>query len=120
MGITTLTLPDYGLSLTLGGGEVTLLQLTNVYATFANSGLRIPPVAITRILDHNGNVVYDYQQPQGDQVMRPEDAYLITSILSDNDARTPSFGPNSVLNLPFQAAAKTGTTNDFRDNWTHF
>ena len=118
LGITTLTLPDYGLSLTLGGGEVTLLQLTNVYATFANSGLRIPPVAITRILDHNGNVVYDYQQPQGDQVMRPEDAYLITSILSDNDARTPSFGPNSVLNLPFQAAAKTGTTNDFRDNWT--
>ncbi len=118
LGITTLTRPDYGLSLTLGGGDVTLLQLTNVYATFANNGLRVPPVAITRILDHNGNVVYDYKQPQGDQVMRPEHAYLITSILSDNDARTPSFGPNSVLNLPFQAAAKTGTTNDFRDNWT--
>ncbi len=118
VGITTLNRQDYGLSLTLGGGEVTLLDLTNVYATLANGGLRMPPVAITRILDHDGNVVFDYQQPSAEQVIRPEHAYLITSILSDNQARTPAFGPNSVLNLPFPAAAKTGTTNDFRDNWT--
>jgi membrane peptidoglycan carboxypeptidase len=118
MGITTLTRPDYGLSLTLGGGEVTLLDLTGAYAVFANGGLRIPPVAITRIVDHTGAEVYSYEVPSGDQVVRPEHAYLISSILSDNAARTPMFGPNSVLNLPFPVAAKTGTTNDFRDNWT--
>jgi penicillin-binding protein 1C len=118
MGITTLTRDDYGLSLTLGGGDVSLLELTDAYATFANGGLRVPPVAITKILDHNGNVVYQSQAPGGQQVVSPEISYLITSILSDNQARTPAFGPNSVLNLPFPAAAKTGTTNDFRDNWT--
>jgi penicillin-binding protein 1C len=118
LGITTLTRDDYGLSLTLGGGDVTLLQLTGAYAVFANGGERVPPVAITRIVDHSGKTVYSYQQPQGDQVISAEHTYLITSILSDNAARTPAFGPNSLLNLPFPVAAKTGTTNDFRDNWT--
>ncbi len=118
MGITTLLRPDYGLSLTLGGGEVSLLELTGAYAIFANSGRRVPPVAITRIVDHEGNLVYQYQPPTGEQVIRAEHAYLITSILADNEARTPAFGPNSVLRLPFPAAVKTGTTNDFRDNWT--
>ena len=118
LGISTLTRPDYGLSLTLGGGDVSLLELTGAYAALANNGARVPTVAITRILDHQGNEVYHYQTPPPQQVLRPEHAYLITSILSDNQARTPAFGPNSVLNLPFQAAAKTGTTNDFRDNWT--
>ena len=118
LGITTLTRDDYGLSLTLGGGEVTLLELTGAYATFANGGRRIPPIAITQIVDFNGNVVYQYNPPTGEQVIRPEHAYLISSILSDNETRTPAFGPNSDLNLPFQAASKTGTTNDFRDNWT--
>ena len=118
LGITTLTRPDYGLSLTLGGGEVTLLELAGAYATLANNGRRIPPVAITKIVDYQGNLVYQYQQPSGDQVIRPEHAYLISSILSDNQARTPAFGPDSVLRLPFNAAVKTGTTNDFRDNWT--
>lgn len=118
MGITTLNNDDYGLSLTLGGGDVTLLELTNAYSIMANSGRSIPPVAILRILDHTGKVVYDYQQPTGMQVVQPVHAYLISDILSDNRARTPAFGSNSVLNLPFQAASKTGTTNDFRDNWT--
>ncbi len=118
MGITTLTRDDYGLSLTLGGGEVILLELTSAYGVFANAGRRMPPVSITKIVDYSGNVVYEYKPPAGDQVIRPEHAYLISSILSDNDARTPAFGLNSVLNLPFQAAVKTGTTNDFRDNWT--
>ncbi len=118
VGITTLDRNDYGLSLTLGGGEVTLLELTGVYATYANGGRQVPPVAITRIEDFRGELVYQYQQPAGEQLIRPEHAFLINSILSDNQARTPAFGPNSVLNLPFQAAAKTGTTNDFRDNWT--
>ncbi len=118
MGITSLTRNDYGLSLTLGGGEVSLLEMTEAYSVLANAGKLVPPVAITRILDHNGNVVFDYQAPAGEQVVRPEHAFLISSILSDNEARTPMFGPNSVLNLPFQAAAKTGTSNDYRDNWT--
>lgn len=118
MGITTLTRDDYGLSLTLGGGDVSLLELTGAFAIFANNGMRVPPVAITKIVDYQGNVVYEYTQPESVQVIRPEHAYLISSILSDNVARTPMFGANSVLNLPFQVAAKTGTTNDFRDNWT--
>ncbi|MDZ4159633.1 MAG: transglycosylase domain-containing protein, partial [Anaerolineaceae bacterium] len=118
LGITTLTRPDYGLSLTLGGGDVTLLDLTSVFSVFANSGRRLPPVAITRIEDYRGSLVYQHEFPTGEQVLRPEHAYLISSILSDNAARTPMFGANSILNLPFSAAAKTGTTNDFRDNWT--
>jgi len=118
MGITTFTRDDYGLSLTLGGGEVTLLDLTGAFAIMANGGWRIPPVAISKIEDHEGNVVFEYQPPTGEQVIRAEHAFLISSILSDNGARTPAFGPNSALNLPFTAAAKTGTTNDFRDNWT--
>lgn len=118
MGMTTLDREDYGLSLTLGGGDVSLLELTGAYGVFANNGRRVPPVAITRILDFQGETVYEYNQPVGEQVIRAEHAFLISSILSDNQARSPAFGPNSMLNLPFQAAAKTGTTNDFRDNWT--
>lgn len=118
LGIDTLTRTDYGLALTLGGGDVPLLQMTSAFSTFANGGLRLPPVAITKIVDFSGNLVYEYKQPGGEQVIRAEHAYLITSILSDNQARLPMFGANSVLNLPFPAAAKTGTTNDFRDNWT--
>jgi len=118
LGITTLTRDDYGLSLTLGGGDVSLLELSGSYATFANGGRSIAPYAINRIEDHLGQVVFEYEPPVGEQVIRPEHTFLISSILSDNQARTPAFGPNSVLNLPFPAVAKTGTTNDFRDNWT--
>ena len=118
LGITTLNRNDYGLSLTLGGGEVTLLEMTGAYSVLANGGRQIPPVAITRIVDLTGDIIYKYQPPVGEHAIRPEHAYLISSILSDNQARTPAFGPDSVLNLPFSAAAKTGTTNDFRDNWT--
>jgi penicillin-binding protein 1C len=118
LGITSLTRPDYGLSLTLGGGEVSLLEMTGAYSVIANAGNRMPPTAITRILDHNGNIVFESNPNSGNQVIRPEHAFLISSIMSDNEARTPMFGANSVLNLPFQAAVKTGTSNDFRDNWT--
>ncbi len=118
LGITSLTRNDYGLALTLGGGEVSLLEMTGAYAVIANQGKRLPPVSILKITDFQGNVIYEYQPPQPEQVIRAEHAYLMASILSDNDARAPMFGRNSVLNLPFPAAAKTGTTNDFRDNWT--
>jgi membrane peptidoglycan carboxypeptidase len=118
LGITSFTRPDYGLSLTLGGGDVSLLELTGAYSVFANGGRRVPPVAILRIVDFQGTVVYEYQPPQIEQAVRAEHAFLISSILSDNEARAWMFGRNSLLNLPFQVAAKTGTTNDFRDNWT--
>jgi penicillin-binding protein 1C len=118
LGVTSFTRPDYGLSLTLGGGDVSLLELTSAYSVFANGGKKVPPVAILRIVDFQGTTVYEYQPPQPEQVIRPEHAFLISSILSDNDARSWMFGRNSLLNLPFQVAAKTGTTNDFRDNWT--
>jgi membrane peptidoglycan carboxypeptidase len=118
LGITTLTRDDYGLALTLGGGDVSLLELANAYAVFAQGGRYLPTVAITRIEDHLGNTAYEYQRPEAQQVLSTEHAYLITSILSDNAARQPGFGLDSPLHLPFPAAAKTGTTNDYRDNWT--
>jgi 1A family penicillin-binding protein len=117
-GFTSLNRDDYGLSLTLGGGDVSLLEMVSAYSVFANGGVRVPPVSILKIVDDKGKVVYQYQPPPGDRIVRPEHAYLITSILSDNEARSWMFGTNSVLNLPFPVAAKTGTTNDFRDNWT--
>lgn len=118
LGITSLTRKDYGLALTLGGGEVSVLEMTGAFAVFANHGVRVPPVAILKVVDSDGKVVEEYNPPPGEQVIRPEHAFIISSILSDNNARRPMFGSNSVLNLPFPAAAKTGTTNDFRDNWT--
>ncbi len=118
LGVTTLNRTDYGLAFTLGSGEIPLIEMAAAYAIFADGGRRIPPVAITKIEDRNGNIIFEYNPPSGDQVIRPEHAFLISSILSDNAARTPAFGSNSILNLPFPAAAKTGTTNDFRDNWT--
>jgi len=118
LGISNLTREDYGLSLTLGGGEVSLLEMTSAYAVLANEGQRVAPVAITKVVDHTGRVVSETNPSVGAQIVRPAHAYLISDILSDNDARAPMFGYDSVLNLPFQAAVKTGTTNDYRDNWT--
>ena len=69
-------------------------------------------------MDYEGNTVFEYKTEAGPQVIRPEHAYLISSVLSDKTARIPMFGENPVINLPFRAAVKTGTTNDFRDNWT--
>ncbi|MBI5297394.1 MAG: transglycosylase domain-containing protein [Chloroflexi bacterium] len=118
LGITSLTRDDYGLALTLGGGDVSLLEMTGAFSVFANGGQRVPPVAILKITDYAGNPIYEYKPEPGEQALRAEHAYLISSILSDNESRSWMFGRNSVLSLPFPAAAKTGTTNDFRDNWT--
>ena len=126
LGITSLTAPDYGLALTLGGGEVSLLEMASAFSVFADEGKRVPPVAILKITNYAGNPIYEYKPEPGEQVIRPEHAYLISSILSDNNARSWMFGPNSVLNLPFQAAAKTGTSGTPKgdaqqliyDNWT--
>ena len=118
MGIASLDRPDYGLSLTLGGGDVTLLELSGAYAVLANGGRRVPPLAILRIEDPNGRIIEEYQPPAGEQVISPQHAYLVTDILSDNGARAPMFGQNSALKLSRPAAAKTGTTDDWRDAWT--
>jgi 1A family penicillin-binding protein len=118
LGITTLVREDYGLSLTLGGGEVRLLELTGAYAVFANGGVRTPPTPILRIEDSQGNVLVDNSQRSGEQVTRPQHAYLITHVLSDRQARCPAFGCPNNLELSRPAAAKTGTTNDYRDAWT--
>ena len=118
LGISTLDRNDYGLALTLGGGEVTLFDMTSAFSVFANNGQKVEPVAITRIEDHTGQVIFEVEEAKPQQVIRAEHAYLITSILSDSAARAPMFGTNSILNLSFPAAVKTGTTNDYRDNWT--
>lgn len=118
LGITTLDRNDYGMALTLGGGEVTLFDMTSAFSVFANNGQKVEPFAITRIEDHTGSLIFQAEEPKPTPVIRAEHAYLITSILSDAQARAPMFGANSILNLPFPAAAKTGTTNDYKDNWT--
>ncbi len=117
LGITTLTRNDYGLSLTLGSGEVPLVELTGAYQAIANAGVRVSPTSILQIMDNYGRVIEPaHSQPQ--RVLKPEHAYLVTHILADNEARSDIFGPNSALRLSRPAAAKTGTTNDYRDNLT--
>ena len=118
LGITTLgKAGHYGLTLVLGGGEVTLLEMTGAYSVFANDGIRAPETGILRIEDKNGNILESYQD-QSQQVLEPEIARKINDILSDNVARTPEFGAASPLYFPgYNVADKTGTTNDFRDTW---
>jgi len=122
LGITSLIRDDYGLALSLGGGEVSLLELTNAYSTIAANGLSKPLVSILKITDHQGNVIYEFDPEaiEETRVLKAEHAFLMSSILSDYSARRPMFGDNPIINLPFntRVAAKTGTTNDFRDNWT--
>ena len=122
MGITTLpptqaTLNRVGLSLTLGGGEVRLIDMADAYSAFVNKGYRVDPVAILKVTDINGKVLEDNRPQKGSKILTDEQAFLIDSILSDNDARKDTFGTNSLLNVP-DVMVKTGTTNDKRDNWT--
>lgn len=126
LGITTLDDSErFGLALTLGGGEMRLLELTAAYAAFANGGHRVEPVAILRVEDSQGNVLrarsetFAQHGPEtGKRVLDERVAYLITDILSDDTARISGFGEGSVLKLSRPAAVKTGTTTDWRDNWT--
>jgi penicillin-binding protein 1C len=119
MGITSLgPASQYGLTLVLGGGEVSLLELTGGYGVFANDGVRNPTTPILRIEDKNGNVVEEFKDAS-QEVIPSEIARKITNILSDNEARTPEFGATSALYFPNNdVAVKTGTTNDYRDVWT--
>ncbi len=119
MGITTFDDVDrFGLALTLGGGEVRLLELTAAYGAFASGGYKLEPVTITRVEDSHGRVLRAWDTTRSPRVMDERVAYLITDILSDDLARVSTFGEGSALRLSRPAAAKTGTTTDWRDNWT--
>jgi len=133
-GITTLLQPPgyYGLSLTLGSGPVRLLDLTFAYATLANGGVQVgepvtnpqpgqsalEPVAILKVTDAKGKVLYNYHPPTGIRQASPQATWLITDILADDAARAETFGAHSYLELDRPAAVKTGTTEQFQDSWT--
>lgn len=120
LGITTLKdRSRYGPSLVLGGGEVKLLEHTSAFGVFATGGIRHEPVAILRVEDKNGQVLEEYRESRGKEVLDPQIAYEINHILSDNDSRIFIFGANNRLTLPGRrVAAKTGTTQEYRDAWT--
>ncbi|MGC8826131.1 MAG: penicillin-binding protein 1C [Anaerolineae bacterium] len=119
LGITSLQSAErYGLTLTLGGGEVSLLELTRAYAGLAADGRRVEIRAIERVEDAGGSVLQRWQAGPSAQVISPQTAYLITDILSDAQARRLGFGASPWLRLDRPAAVKTGTTTDWRDNWT--
>ena len=122
MGIESLKEPPgyYGLALTLGGGEVSLLELTRAYATLANRGQRPHLTSILEMKDSQDRYVYSLQRDRipAANAIDPRIASIITDILDDDDARVPAMGYGNALDLPFPVAAKTGTTTDFRDNWT--
>ncbi len=137
MGLTTLLDPaKYGLSLTLGGGEVMMTDMATAFGVFANSGTKVPLQPILKVEDVSGKILKEYKvekvasdvenlrttQPRPDlpeKLLSPETAFLISHILSDNNARAGSFGTSSVLNVPGKTVSvKTGTTNNLRDNWT--
>lgn len=118
LGITSLRdTSRFGLSLVLGGGEVSLLELASAYGVFANDGVRNPYNAILKVEDPKGQILSEHT-PSPRRVLPEDTARKISSILSDNVARTPAYGPNSVLYVRERpVAVKTGTTNDFKDAW---
>ncbi|MCL4338365.1 penicillin-binding protein [Patescibacteria group bacterium] len=138
MGITTYKDPSkYGLSLTLGGGDVTMLDMAQAYGVFANTGIRRDLISILKVEDNNGKTLEEYKDPNfvkdvekplnypssilisGPRIFSMETSFLISHILLDNNARTMEFGPDSALVIPKHAVSvKTGTTDDKRDNWT--
>jgi len=125
MGITTFTSPErYGLSLTLGGGEVRMIDMAQAFGVFANLGYKVDLQPILKVTDKTGEILEEYEPPdkpieRGEKVIPEGVAFIISDILQDNAARTPAFGSNSPLKIDgFPVSVKTGTTNDYRDNWT--
>ena len=118
LGITTLgDKSRYGLTLVLGGGEVSLLEMTSAYATFANEGQKRTATGILEVRDASGSTLERYEE-KSERVLDAQVARQVSDVLSDNVARSPAFGSDSALYFPgVQVAAKTGTTNDYRDAW---
>jgi len=128
----------YGLSLTLGGGEVTMVEMAQAFSSFANQGVPKKVVSVLKVVDKDGRVLYEFKDPNlkkditkplnypnflavsGKRALSPETTFIISHILLDNNARSAAFGSRSQLNIPKHTAVsvKTGTTNDLRDNWT--
>lgn len=124
LGLSTLeptaeNLSRFGLAVTLGGGEVRLLEMVQAYSAFANTGLRVEPIAILKVTDQEGKILEEVEPKPTRRVISEGEAFIISHMLSDNAARAMTFGANSYLNVSGrQVAVKTGTTNDKRDNWT--
>lgn len=123
MGITTWEDPsNYGLSLTLGGGEVKPYDMATAFGVFANQGVKVPLISILKVEDWRGKVLeeVDTKEIEGDRVLEPDVTFLISHVLHDNNARSQAFGETSYLNVRGhpEVSVKTGTTNDLRDNWT--
>jgi penicillin-binding protein 1C len=117
-GLTTMTEAErYGLALTLGGGEVRLVDLAAAYGALADGGLLRQPYAIERVLDARGRVIFERAPAPARRAISAEHAWIISDILRDPDARAPGFGASTVLTASTAAAVKTGTTTGFRDNW---
>lgn len=123
----------YGLSITLGGAEVSPLELTRGFSVFANEGILVDTEAILCVLNSDNQIVYQFENscPTGTptpntvnrsrmttRALDPRISFIISDILADNNARSPAFGTNSVLRTPFYSSVKTGTTNEVKDNWT--
>ncbi len=120
LGITTLDKDPqfYGLPLTLGGGGVRLLDMVGAYSAFSQEGTFRPQVAILKISDASGKTVYE-PRPESQQIFDPQYVRILNSVLSDDTSRYPTFQPNGPLTIPgYQVAAKTGTSQDYRDAWT--
>jgi membrane peptidoglycan carboxypeptidase len=118
MGLTTLNDPErYGLTLVLGGGEVKLLDMTHAFGVFANEGVKAEPRSILKIEDSKGNIVFE-SQVSSKRVLDRNAALMISDVLTDNVARTPLWGSNSLVNFTTRdVASKTGSTNNLRDAW---
>lgn len=123
MGLTTWEPNDQnvanaGLSLTLGGREVRLLDLTSAFGVFANKGMQQDVISILKVTDNKGKILYEYHNSPGRKILDPGISFIISDILADNGARNAAFGSNSVLNISGKTVAvKTGTTDEKRDNW---
>ncbi len=117
-GLTTLDdVASYGLSFTLGSGEVRLVDLTNAFAAFGAGGMLAEPFGIERVRDASGRIVFAHAAVAPKRVLSAEHAYLVSDILSDPDARIPGFGGVTPFEVPFPAGVKTGTSTAFRDTW---
>lgn len=124
MGLSTLeptaeNLSKFGFAVTLGGADVKMIELGAAYSAFANGGTKVEAIGILKVEDSSGRVLEEFNETTGKRVMSPQEAFIISNILSDNAARTMTFGAVNSLIIPnYQVAVKTGTTNEKKDNWT--